>query len=184
LPQIVDLDGSGRAELLQITWLEADRRKDPGAGYWITSLYEARDGFWRRVQGERSGYRFPVFERWLRMGPDSPPPVQVPRLPEGLSFPADYSNDPRRAISAVVAGTTNTAREGLTLTGNSTCTTAYPASIILDSPRHREIVFSQSPTTQEIARRHLPVRLAGVWSWPGFPAGECEVEALWTETDH
>jgi hypothetical protein len=70
---LVDLDGDGRAELIRQTWDD---------GYWITSLYEAREARWHRVQGPHGGRSYPLFTRFTNRAnrtATTPAPGRHPR---------------------------------------------------------------------------------------------------------
>jgi hypothetical protein len=55
LKDLVDLNGDGRAELI---------RQSFNDGYWITSLYDARDARWWLVHGKQGRYAFPLYARF------------------------------------------------------------------------------------------------------------------------
>lgn len=52
---LLDLDGDGRAELLYMNFSE---------GYWVTTLYEAEGGRWRRVEGAHGRRTYPLYTRF------------------------------------------------------------------------------------------------------------------------
>jgi hypothetical protein len=55
LMDLIDLDGDGRAELIRQAYDD---------GYWITSMYEARDAHWHRISGEHASRTFPIYTRF------------------------------------------------------------------------------------------------------------------------
>ncbi len=85
LEDMVDLDGDGRAELI---------RQSFDDGYWITSLYEARDAHWHRIEGVHANRTFPLYTRFTNK------PNRTPTIPPPSRHPVedDLSNDsPLRA---------------------------------------------------------------------------------------
>lgn len=52
---LLDLDRDGHAELLYMNFDE---------GYWVTTLYEAGGGRWRRVEGAHGGRTYPLYTRF------------------------------------------------------------------------------------------------------------------------
>lgn len=55
IADVVDLNLDGRAEIV---------RQSYDDGYWITSLYEARGGFWHRVKGPHANRQYPLYTRF------------------------------------------------------------------------------------------------------------------------
>jgi hypothetical protein len=54
---LLDIDRDGRAELLYMNFSD---------GYWVTTLYEAEGGRWRRVEGAHGRRRYPLYTRFTR----------------------------------------------------------------------------------------------------------------------
>jgi hypothetical protein len=54
---LLDIDRDGRAELLYMNFDD---------GYWVTTLYEAQGGRWRRVEGAHGGRRYPLYTRFTQ----------------------------------------------------------------------------------------------------------------------
>lgn len=52
---LLDIDRDGRAELLYMNFDD---------GYWVTTLYEAEGGRWRRVEGAHGRRRYPLYTRF------------------------------------------------------------------------------------------------------------------------
>jgi len=80
LKDLVDLDGDGRAELI---------RQSFDDGYWITSLYEARDAHWHHIKGRHASRVFPLYTRFTNR------PNHVPVSPAAGRHPTedDLSNE-------------------------------------------------------------------------------------------
>jgi len=76
---LLDLDRDGRAELLYMNFDE---------GYWVTTLYEAEGGRWRRVEGAHGRRTYPLYTRFTNR-PNRRP--TVPR-PGRKPFTPDLSN--------------------------------------------------------------------------------------------
>jgi len=80
LKDLVDLDQDGRAELIRQAFDD---------GYWITSLYEARDAHWRLIKGQYASRTFPLYTRFTKR------PNRIPTTPHASRHPIedDLSND-------------------------------------------------------------------------------------------
>ena len=76
---LLDLDRDGRAELLYMKFDE---------GYWVTTLYEAAGGHWRRVEGAHGRRTYPLYTRFTRRPNRRPTVPQPGRRP----FTPDLSN--------------------------------------------------------------------------------------------
>jgi hypothetical protein len=55
MKDLVDLNGDNRAELI---------RQSFDDGYWITSLYEARDSHLHLIKGQHAGRQYPLYTRF------------------------------------------------------------------------------------------------------------------------
>ncbi len=76
---LLDIDRDGRAELLYMNFDE---------GYWVTTLYEAEGGRWRRVEGAHGRRTYPLYTRFTNR------PNRRPTVPRGRKpFTPDLSND-------------------------------------------------------------------------------------------
>jgi hypothetical protein len=77
---LLDLDRDGHAELLYMNFSD---------GYWVTTLYEASGGHWRRVEGAHGGRTYPLYTRFTNR------PNRRPTVPKSgrKPFIADLSND-------------------------------------------------------------------------------------------
>lgn len=79
IPDLVDLDGDGRAELISMIH---------DKGYWITNLYRIRGARWQRVKGLFSHRSYPLYTRFTYR-PNRK--VTVP-IPSRHPFAPDISN--------------------------------------------------------------------------------------------
>ena len=80
IQDLIDLDGDGRAELIRQAYDD---------GYWITSVYEARDAHWHRINGQHASRAFPIYTRFTNRA------NRVPTTPAPGRHPVedDLSND-------------------------------------------------------------------------------------------
>jgi hypothetical protein len=76
---LVDLDGDRRAELVYMNFDD---------GYWVTNLYEAEGGRWRRVEGRHGARTYPLYTRFTRRANRTPTTPRAGRQP----FAPDLSN--------------------------------------------------------------------------------------------
>jgi hypothetical protein len=73
IADVLDLNRDGRAEIVRQTYDD---------GYWITSLYEAKDARWQLVRTEHAGRKYPLFTRFTHRSnriPVTPAPKRNPR---------------------------------------------------------------------------------------------------------
>lgn len=73
---LLDLDRDGRAELLYMNFND---------GYWVTTLYEAEGGRWRRVEGTHGRRTYPLYTRFTSRAnrrPTTPRPGRHPFTPD------------------------------------------------------------------------------------------------------
>ena len=86
---LVDLDGDRRAELVYMNFDD---------GYWVTNLYEAEGGRWRRVKGMHGAHSYPLYTRFTNRPNRRPTAPRAGRNP----FAPDLSN-----AVPVLSGTLN-----------------------------------------------------------------------------
>ena len=180
---LLDLDGDGRAELIRQAYDD---------GYWITSLYEAREGRWLLVKGTHGQRSFPLYTRFTNR------PNQVPTLPTRGRNPIedDLSNDSPlfssklRAVNwAKVAQSEN---PELTLSDETICRpVAWLATmtVILDTKSGRETATLSAPEEtrrllETIRDRNLSVHIMGRRRYPvtgdrPFKPTTCVPETVW-----
>ncbi|HEX7313421.1 MAG TPA: hypothetical protein VF297_05845 [Pyrinomonadaceae bacterium] len=77
--ELLDIDRDGRAELLYMNFDE---------GYWVTTLYEAEGGRWRRVEGAHGRRAYPLYTRFTNRPNRRPVVPRTGRNP----FTPDLSN--------------------------------------------------------------------------------------------
>jgi hypothetical protein len=73
---LLDLDGDGRAELLYMNFDD---------GYWVTTIYEAEGGRWRRLDGAHGRRTYPLYTRFTNRPnrrPTTPSPGRKPFTPD------------------------------------------------------------------------------------------------------
>jgi hypothetical protein len=76
---LLDIDRDGRAELLYMNFDD---------GYWVTTLYEAEGGRWRRVGGAHGRRTYPLYTRFTNRPNRRPTAPRTGRKP----FTPDLSN--------------------------------------------------------------------------------------------
>ncbi len=143
---LVDLDGNGRAELIRQAYDD---------GYWITSLYEARESRWHLVKGTHGQRSFPLYTRFTNR------PNQVPTLPTRGRNPIedDLSNDSPLLTSKLRAVTWANVGQSespeLTLSDGTACSLVDETmAVILDTKSGRSAATMSAP---EEARRLLEI---------------------------
>jgi hypothetical protein len=77
--ELLDIDRDGRAELLYMNFDD---------GYWVTTLYEAERGRWRRVEGVHGRRTYPLYTRFTNRPNRRPTAPRNGRRP----FTPDLSN--------------------------------------------------------------------------------------------
>jgi hypothetical protein len=157
---LVDLDGDGRAELIRQAFDD---------GYWITSLYEARETRWHLVKGAHAQRSFPLYTRFTNR------PNQVPTLPKQGRHPVedDLSNESTLYTSRLRtiqwADVAESENPELTLLDGTICRpVAWYSSltVILDTKSGRETATLQEPEEarsllEKIRDRKLPIQIMG-----------------------
>lgn len=158
---LLDLDEDGKAELV---------RQAHGEGWWLTSLYEAEAGHWRRVQGRHGERSWPLATRFTKR-----PNTRVGKPPGRGPFEVDLSNGVPAAaqpvrLKALEFGAVERSEDPvLTLEDGRTCRPrAWSSSlaVVVDRAGGREAALLSAPQAartllQEVLERKLPVVLAG-----------------------
>ena len=185
LKDLLDLDGNGQAELL---------RQSFDDGYWITSLYEARDARWQIIRGRHASREYPLYTRFtnrVNRVPTTPLPGRHP-IEDDLSSGVD-PNAPAMTLERVEwADVQQSGDPMLRLSNGRECEMAgwySSAAVIIDAPGGRSTATLGAPAEarkllEEIARRRLPTRIAGNRrnrSAPTKVDGKvwCSVEMVW-----
>lgn len=181
---LVDLDGDGRAELIRQSWDD---------GYWVTSVYEARDAHWHLIRGAHADRQFPLYTRFTYRTnhvATTPAPGRHPRE-DDLSNAFD-SNAPAVKIKHLTwADVQQSGMPRLQLSDGRNCGEVgwySTAMVVLDSPERRVAATLGAPEEaqqflQTIVRRGLPVQVIG-WRRDNSakPEGEragCFPEMIW-----
>ncbi len=158
---LVDLDGDGRADLI---------RQSFDDGYWITSLYEAKDGHWHLVHGAHAARRYPLYTRFTNRSnrvPTTPGPGRSP-IEDDLSNAVE-SAEPVRIEHMKWANVQQPENLVLELSdGRRWEEIAWysSAGVVLDAPDRRVAATLGAPEEakqllETIERRRLPVRVSG-----------------------
>ncbi len=149
---LLDLNGDGRAELLDLQWDEH---------YWTTGLYEARDAHWRRVEGRFGGFRFPHLVRSTESAIRPPEPSRLP--------------DEANVLPATPVTLTSVTGEEIRFSDGRS-SRGSPDTLVIDQPQLRRIYFSPrfAGFDPEALRelRDLAARRAPVYAILGGRAGQ------------
>lgn len=161
IKDFVDLNGDGHAELI---------RQGQDDGYWLTSLYEARQSRWHLLSNI-SGIRLPLYTRFSVGGNRqaiSPPSF---RHPYESNLANDGSKDRRHEFIEEIQWTDTEHSQDPKIifsSGGSASPVAYYSTmvVVLDEPSSRRMsVLSASKSTRkllnEIVARQVPVTVCG-----------------------
>jgi hypothetical protein len=177
----LDMNHDRRAELVRMSFDD---------GYWITSAYEARAGYWRRIHGPHGRSFFPLYTRFTTRAnrkavkPSHGRSPRVDRL--GNTGTSEQSGTSLTAIKSWV----DDGEDALVTTSDGrTCRLTYwysTAAIVIDRPHRRDSAFlnaSEESRTllKEIVDRGLPVRMNG-WRRPhnvDYRNDTCVPEVIW-----
>ncbi|MBS1824461.1 MAG: hypothetical protein JST93_04010 [Acidobacteria bacterium] len=175
---LLDLNRDGKAELVRQTFDD---------GYWITSLYEARNGRWLLVGGEHAGRKYPMYTRFTHRA------NRIAVTPTAGRHPVedDLSNTPategplylRRLnwadvrISAQPVLEFSDGRRCVAVSWYGTMTT------VVDEPGQRVSATLGSPVRarqllERIVKQKLPVWVGGRRHQRAQGA-QCSVETVW-----
>jgi len=174
---LLDIDRDGRAELLYMNFDD---------GYWITTLYEAQGGRWRRVEGAHGRRTYPLYTRFTNRPnrrPTVPKPGRNPFTPDlSTSAPAlrgtlasyEWANiNQSENIKLVVkAGGTEVACSPVAWYGSF--------GLVVDSDEGREVVtvFGNEEAARALLDEALKAR-SEVTLYGRRSAEGCSPEWLW-----
>lgn len=178
IPDLIDIDRDGKAELIYMNYDD---------GYWITNLYTAERGRWRRVKGQRRRRRYPLYTRFTYRPNHRP----VTPRPDRHPFAPDLSNTSPNLRGRVVSFKwTEMERSGGIAFGIRTARgatiTCEPESwfdsfsVLLDDRQGRRLISLAGSEDfidelfKEMVRKGYTVALYGQRR-----AGRCSPEQLW-----
>ena len=159
---LVDLDGNGRAELV---------RQSYDDGYWITSLYEARDAHWHLVKGPHGGREYPLYTRFTKRAnrvSTTPAPGRHP-IEDDLSNAFDSNNPALKVEHLDWADVQQSGNPKLRLSDRRRCEEIgwyATAVVVLDTPSRRVAATLGAPEEarqflETIIRQGLSVHVTG-----------------------
>ncbi|HEX8557531.1 MAG TPA: hypothetical protein VF668_05490 [Pyrinomonadaceae bacterium] len=174
---LVDLDGDGRAELV---YMNFDR------GYWVTNLYEAEGGRWRRVEGRHGARAYPLYTRFTsrpNRRPVNPRPGRRPFAPD-LSTRAPVLSGALVSYEWADVGQSKDVR--LTIAAGGARSVCSPVSwyasfgVVDDAPQGREVVtaFGNEGRVKELLTRAAEGG-AAVSLYGRRRDGRCSPEWVW-----
>lgn len=183
LRDLVDLDGDGRAELVRQAFDD---------GYWITSLYEARNAHWHLISGQHASRSFPIYTRFTNRA------NRVPTIPSPGRHPTedDLSNDVDRFTGVLTAvrwaDIQQSGNPEMKLSDGTVCTpVAWYSSmvVVLDGPDGREAATLGAPEDAQalletIMESKLGVQMKGKRRYAStgdrpFKPTPCIPETVW-----
>ncbi|MCE5306927.1 MAG: hypothetical protein LLG20_04745 [Acidobacteriales bacterium] len=183
LKDLLDLDGDGRAELI---------RQSFDDGYWITSLYEARDARWRIIHGQHADRQYPMYTRFTKRAnrnPTIPAPGRHP-VEDNLSNDFDTASPALNLENVQWANVQQSGDPLLRFSNGRNCAAVgwySTAAVVIDTPQRRIAATLGAPEEakmilDEIVRSRIPVHVAGsrrnrTGTKPS--AGWCSVEMVW-----
>lgn len=179
IQDLVDLDGSG-PQLIQQDWCgtDWDHSTNPSqSGFWVTTLYEQRGGYWNRVDGRHGIRTFPLLEKWSRWSPT--PPALVPTESAAGQCSADHGNEPTALDPATISQVNN---YSVRANAEPDCGQFLPDVAVRDTAAGREIEVQDQKVgrlLETIVRNRDSVVLSG---FSGLPKRNyCRVSVLWAE---
>jgi hypothetical protein len=176
--ELLDLNRDGHAELV---------RQSFNHGYWITSLYEARDGHWFLVHGKRGARSFPLYTRYTdrpNRVATTPSPGRNP-LEDDLSNSAIVDQAPVRIDKLEWPGAADSTDPSILLGDGRTCRLrSATVEVVLDREAGRQSAIMGAAQDakrllEEIVREKLPVRLSGHRAPEDGPSDVCAPELIW-----
>jgi len=185
LMDFVDLDRDGRAELV---------RQSYDDGYWITSLYEARDGLWTLIRGQHAGRSFPMYTRFTYRAnrtPVTPAPGRRP-VEDDLSNSALHRTTSVELTALRWSDVRQSESPVLSFSDNRRCTPIAwysTMAVVIDGPNGRQASILQAEEhahqmLELIRREALPVRSLGnrrPRDVTGEGPGACRLELVWAD---
>jgi hypothetical protein len=136
--ELVDIDGDGKADLVYMNYDE---------GYWITSLYQARNGRWQKLQGRCGSWIFPIYTRFTNRENHTPVTPESGRHPFAPNLSNDHTTTQGRLLDYQWANVNQSEDIQLNVkTPRDEIVTCKPVSwystfsIVLDESNGRQIV--------------------------------------------
>jgi hypothetical protein len=178
IKDLLQLDSNG-PYLVHQNWCHTDwDRSEIGAqsGLIITSLYEQRNGYWFRSDGQRGLLSYPIAQQWSRWSRKPPTLVNWPSVPNKCI--TDHGNNPARGIQVRISKVSKYHLETSTDVG---CPGVIPGVVVRDAPKVRQIEVQDGETGQllrEVAEGNKEVVLSGIdrSSTPDY----CRAAVVWS----
>lgn len=174
---LVDLDGDRRAELVYMNF---------DGGYWVTNLYEAEGGRWRRVKGRHGARSYPLYTRFTERPnrrPTAPRPGRNPFAPD-LSNAAPVLSGTLNSYEWADVGQSEDVK--LVVSAGGSEVACSPVSwfgsfgIVADTPQGREVVTAYGNEKQVRELLSQAVRNKTAVSLYGRRRAEaCSPEWVW-----
>ncbi len=178
IEDMLDLDRNGQAEFL---------RQELSDGYWVTTLYEFREGRIHLVRTAHAGRTYPLYTRFTNKLNNHAVTPKAPRNPRA----SDLSNNVEGG-AAIRLSRIEFEKSGLRMwlhsdAGEKFCVHQFTHTFMItidDAATRRSATIGllrrARPLLDEIVRKGYAVRLSGQRFARGEPGGAC-VESIWAD---
>lgn len=185
IEDLLDLNRDKRAEIVRMAYDE---------GYWITSLYEARSGYWHQIHSKHGKSSFPLYTRFTNRANRKATKPEQKRAPlEDKLGSSGISKSVQLNITSLQRWIENYEDAIFLLSDGRTCRLAYwysTAAVVIDRPHRRDSALLEASKearklVEEIIQRKLPVKITG-WrrlNYINNRKDACVPELIWA-VDH
>jgi hypothetical protein len=184
VPNLVDLDNDGRAELAVSTYDDnsSDPRVDPNcSGHWVTQLYRFEGLAVREFRGRVGGISFPLIHNWTYRGTECAE-LDQPKTEIQPAELRDGSTD-RTFAATTLSKQPNDGAQEFDIVPVNGCREIWPLVVVWDQKTDRTITFMilyndrMAGLARSLWDRRSRLDLRGVS--PGSFPGRCNVNLVW-----